>query len=67
MPKIKIDGVEGDFENGTTLLQACEQLGKEVPRFCYHERLSVAGMTINGVAVRDLFEAYETAKSAGGN
>ena len=43
MPKIKIDGVEGDFENGTTLLQACEQLGKEVPRFCYHERLSVAG------------------------
>ena len=43
MPKIKIDGVEGDFENGMTLLQACEQMGKEVPRFCYHERLSVAG------------------------
>ena len=43
MPKIKIDGVEGDFENGMTLLQACEQAGKEVPRFCYHERLSVAG------------------------
>jgi NADH dehydrogenase/NADH:ubiquinone oxidoreductase subunit G len=39
MPKIKIDGVEGDFENGMTLLQACEQAGKEVPRFCYHERL----------------------------
>ncbi|MBL8792164.1 MAG: NADH-quinone oxidoreductase subunit G [Rhizobiales bacterium] len=43
MPKIKIDGVEGEFENGMTLLQACEQMGKEVPRFCYHERLSVAG------------------------
>ena len=43
MPKIKIDGVEGDFENGMTLLQACEQMGTEVPRFCYHERLSVAG------------------------
>ena len=29
--------------NGTTLLQACEQAGAEVPRFCYHERLSIAG------------------------
>ncbi len=43
MPKIKIDGQEIEVENGTTLLQACEQAGKEVPRFCYHERLSVAG------------------------
>ncbi len=43
MPKIKIDGVEGEFENGLTLLQACEQMGAEVPRFCYHERLSIAG------------------------
>jgi NADH-quinone oxidoreductase subunit G len=43
MPKIKIDGVEGEFENGTTLLQACEQMGAEVPRFCYHDRLSIAG------------------------
>ncbi len=43
MPKIKIDGVEGEFENGITLLQACEQMGAEVPRFCYHERLSIAG------------------------
>jgi NADH-quinone oxidoreductase subunit G len=43
MPKIKIDGQEIDVENGTTLLQACEQAGAEVPRFCFHERLSIAG------------------------
>ncbi|MBG1231841.1 NADH-quinone oxidoreductase subunit NuoG [Aestuariivirga litoralis] len=43
MPKIKIDGQELEVENGTTLLQACELAGKEVPRFCFHERLSVAG------------------------
>ena len=43
MPKIKIDGVEHDIENGLTLLQACEIAGAEVPRFCYHERLSIAG------------------------
>jgi NADH-quinone oxidoreductase subunit G len=43
MPKIKIDGVEGEFESGLTLLQACEIMGAEVPRFCYHDRLSIAG------------------------
>jgi NADH-quinone oxidoreductase subunit G len=43
MPKIKIDGTEIEVENGTTLLQACEMAGAEVPRFCYHERLSIAG------------------------
>jgi len=43
MPKVKIDGQELEVENGTTLLQACEMAGKEVPRFCFHERLSVAG------------------------
>ena len=43
MPKIKVDGVELEVENGLTLLQACEQAGAEVPRFCYHERLSIAG------------------------
>ena len=43
MPKIKIDGIEHDIENGTTLLQACEIAGAEVPRFCFHERLSIAG------------------------
>ncbi len=43
MPKLKIDGQEIEVENGLTLLQACELAGKEVPRFCYHERLSVAG------------------------
>src|SRR5438067_330467 len=43
MPKLNIDGTEMEFENGTTLLQACELAGAEVPRFCYHERLSIAG------------------------
>ena len=43
MPKLKIDGVEIEVENGLSLLQACEQAGAEVPRFCFHERLSIAG------------------------
>ena len=43
MPKVKIDGQLIEVPDGTTLLQACEMAGKEVPRFCYHERLSVAG------------------------
>ena len=43
MPKITIDGTEHEVEAGMTILQACEQAGKEVPRFCYHDRLSIAG------------------------
>lgn len=43
MPKLKIDGEEFEVEAGITVLQACELAGKEIPRFCYHERLSVAG------------------------
>ncbi len=43
MPKLTIDGQEIVVENGMTVLQACEQAGVEIPRFCYHERLSVAG------------------------
>ncbi len=43
MPRIIIDGNEHDFADGITLIQACEQVGIEVPRFCYHERLSIAG------------------------
>ncbi|CAN5520408.1 NADH-quinone oxidoreductase subunit NuoG [soil metagenome] len=43
MPKLKVDGKEIEVENGVTLLQACEQAGAEIPRFCYHERLSIAG------------------------
>jgi NADH-quinone oxidoreductase subunit G len=41
--KIIIDGKEVEAEDNLTLLQACEQAGAEIPRFCYHERLSVAG------------------------
>ncbi len=41
MPKLTIDGVEIDVPAGTSVLQACEELGIEIPRFCYHDRLSV--------------------------
>ena len=40
---IIIDGEEVDVDPAMTLIQACEQAGVEVPRFCYHERLSIAG------------------------
>ena len=43
MPKVTVDGVEIDVPQGATVLQACEMAGKEIPRFCYHERLSIAG------------------------
>ncbi len=43
MPKLIVDGKEIEVENGTTLIQACEAAGAEIPRFCYHERLSIAG------------------------
>ena len=43
MPKVKVDGVEIEVPQGATVLQACELAGKEIPRFCYHERLSIAG------------------------
>ena len=43
MPKAKVDGVEIEFEAGMTVLQVAELAGKEIPRFCYHERLSIAG------------------------
>ena len=41
--KLIVDGKEIEADDGITLLQACEQAGAEIPRFCYHERLSVAG------------------------
>ena len=43
MPKVTVDGIEVEVEAGATLLQACEAAGAEIPRFCYHERLSIAG------------------------
>tara|TARA_X000001036_G_scaffold332959_1_gene311759 strand:- start:650 stop:2704 length:2055 start_codon:yes stop_codon:yes gene_type:complete len=43
MPKITINGKEIEFEKGMTVLQACELAHVEVPRFCYHEKLSIAG------------------------
>ncbi len=43
MVKVTVDGIDVDVPPGSNVLQACEAAGKEVPRFCYHERLSVAG------------------------
>ena len=43
MPKIIVNNTEVEFEDGMTVLQACELAGAEIPRFCYHEKLSIAG------------------------
>ena len=43
MPKIKINGKDIEFVKGMTVLQACELADVEIPRFCYHEKLSIAG------------------------
>ena len=43
MPRLTIDGQEVEVPAGLTLLQACESVGIEIPRFCYHERLAIAG------------------------
>ena len=43
MPKAKVNGTEIEFEPGMTVLQVAELAGEEIPRFCYHERLSIAG------------------------
>jgi len=43
MLKLKINNIDIEVEEGLTVLQACEKIGVEIPRFCYHERLSIAG------------------------
>ena len=43
MPKLTVNGIEVEVEDGSTVLHACEEAGIEVPRFCYHDRLSIAG------------------------
>jgi len=43
VPKVVVNNKEVEFEEGMTVLQACELAGAEIPRFCYHERLSIAG------------------------
>jgi NADH-quinone oxidoreductase subunit G len=43
MPKLTIDGIEVEVPAGSTILQAAEAAGIEIPRFCYHDRLSIAG------------------------
>ena len=43
MPKVTIDGQELEVAPGTTILQACQEAGVEIPHFCFHERLNIAG------------------------
>ena len=43
MLKLKVNDKDIEVEEGLTVLQACEQAGAEIPRFCYHEKLSIAG------------------------
>ena len=43
MFKVKVNNIDIEIEEGLTVLQACEQAGVEIPRFCYHEKLSIAG------------------------
>jgi NADH-quinone oxidoreductase subunit G len=43
MAKLTVDGIEVEVPNGSSVIQACEAAGIEIPRFCYHERLSIAG------------------------
>jgi NADH-quinone oxidoreductase subunit G len=43
MPKLSINNIEVEVEEGSTVLQACEKLGIEIPVFCYHPKLSIAG------------------------
>ena len=42
MLKVKVNDIDLEVEEGLTVLQACEQAGAEIPRFCYHEKLSIA-------------------------
>jgi len=43
MLKVKINNIDTEVEEGLTVIQACEKVGVEIPRFCYHEKLSIAG------------------------
>ena len=43
MVEIFINGKPFEVEDGITVIQACEKAGVEIPRFCYHEKLSIAG------------------------
>jgi len=43
MAKLTVNGIEIEVPNGSTVLQACEAVGAEIPRFCYHEKLAIAG------------------------
>ena len=48
MIEVIVDGNPVQIESGSSILQACESVGINIPRFCFHERLSVAGSTQRG-------------------
>lgn len=41
--ELEVDGVPVRIEQGSALIQACEKAGATIPRFCYHDRLNIAG------------------------
>ena len=43
MIRVKVNGIKIEIPEGSTVMQACESVGEEIPRFCFHERLSIAG------------------------
>ena len=52
MIEVIVDGNPVQIESGSSILQACESVGINIPRFCFHERLSVAGRVRVRVRVR---------------
>ena len=53
MPKLMVNDVEVEVEDGSTVLHACEEAGVEIPRFCYHDRLSIACLLYTSPSPRD--------------
>ena len=57
MLKLKVNEIEVEVEEGLTVLQACEKAGVEIPRFCYHEKLSIACLLYTSPSPRDVEES----------
>ena len=57
MPEFSIDGIELEAPAGTTVLQACELAGKDIPRFCQHERLLLTAKQVEGHTICALGDA----------
>ena len=67
MLTLTIDGVEVTVKAGSTVMQACVQAGKEIPHFCYHDRLSIAGnCRMCLVEMEEIAQAHRFLCHAGG-